>query len=146
MAVGPLVVGVSELRRRLADLIFQVERGEHPLFITQHGCVSAVLISKKQYRDWCPDGESRRHEGQPGHEGQPRREGQCGGADNSRWPAVPAPTGEHRRRPGFTVVPTRKVWTQYGWCDFEVAQVLAEQGAETELIPTDEGWFTDDEG
>jgi prevent-host-death family protein len=134
MAVGPLVVGVSELRRRLADLIFQVERGEQPLFITQHGFVSAVLISRKQYDDWCPDGERRRHEGQP------RR------TDHSQLPAGPALAGQHRRRPGFTVVPTRKVWTQYGWCDFEVAQVLAEQGVDTELIPTDEGWYTDDEG
>jgi prevent-host-death family protein len=134
MAVGPLVVGVSEFRRRLADLIFQVERGEHPLFITQHGCVSAVLISRKQYDDWCPDAESRRHDGQPGR------------ADSLQRPDGCALTGGHRRRPGDAVVPTRKVWTQYGWCDFEVAQVLAEQGVDTELVPTDEGWFTDDEG
>jgi len=132
MAVGPLVVGVSELRRRLADLIFQGQRGEHPLFITQHGFVSAVLISRKQYDDWCPDVERSRHEGQPRRAGDAQR--------------ALTPAGQHRRRPGYAIVPTRKVWTQYGWCDFEVAQVLAEQGVETELIPTDEGWFTDDEG
>jgi prevent-host-death family protein len=134
MAVGPLVVGVSELRRRLAALIFQVERGEHPLFITQHGFVSAVLISRKQYNEWCPDTERRRHEGQPRH------------GDQARRSSGSAPVGQHRRRPGYEVVPTRKVWTQYGWCDFEVAQVLAEQGVDTELVPTGEGWFTDDEG
>jgi prevent-host-death family protein len=134
MAVGPLVVGVSELRRRLAALIFEVERGEHPLFITRHGFVSAVLISRKLYDKWCPDDERRRHEEQP------RR------ADHSQRPAGSALTGQYRRRPGSTVVPARKVWTQYGWCDFEVAQVLAEQGVDTELVPTDEGWFTDDEG
>jgi len=134
MAVGPLVVGVSELRRRLAHLIFQVERGEHPLFMTQHGFVSAVLISRKQYDEWCPDDERRRHEGQTQGAGSPQRA------------AGSAQAGQHRRRPGYAVVTTRKVWTQYGWCDFEVAQVLAEQGVETELIPTDEGWLTDDEG
>jgi hypothetical protein len=30
--------------------------------------------------------------------------------------------------------------------DFEVAEVLAEQGVETELIWTEEGWLTDDDG
>jgi hypothetical protein len=31
-------------------------------------------------------------------------------------------------------------------CDFEVAEILAGQGIETELVWTDEGWLTDDEG
>jgi len=43
-------------------------------------------------------------------------------------------------------LPTRRIWTQYGLCVFEIAEVLAEQGVETELVWTDEGWLTDDEG
>jgi hypothetical protein len=134
MAVGRLVVSVSELRRRLATLIYDLERDEHPLFITQYGCVCAVLISRRQYDDWCPDGEHRRYEGQRCRDDRELRE------------RASALAGQHRRRPGYSVVPERKVWTQYGWCDFEVAQVLAEQGVDTELVPTAEGWFTDDEG
>ena len=38
------------------------------------------------------------------------------------------------------------IWTQFGRCHFEIAELLAEQGVETELIWTDEGWATDDEG
>ena len=60
LAVGPRVVGVSELRRRRPILSIQVERGAHPLFVTQHGRVSAVLHLPKRYDDWCPDG-GRRH-------------------------------------------------------------------------------------
>jgi hypothetical protein len=49
-------------------------------------------------------------------------------------------------RSGSSTRPARRVWTRYGWLDFELAQVLAEQGVETELIWTEEGWWTDDEG
>ncbi len=136
MAVGPFVVGVSELRRRLADLIEEVGGGEHPLFITQHGLVTAVLISRDQYRSWCPESEKRRHT-----EGEPRRIER-----DTRQPGVAPARPSAARIQRSPVVPTRRVWTQYGWCDFEIAQVLAEQGVETELVFTDEGWLTDDEG
>lgn len=135
MGVGPFVVGVSELRRHLADLIDQVGRGKRPLFITQYGFVTAVLISRKQYQEWCPDGEASRHTGgERRHAEHTSRSGEFAG-------------GASRLRPlGDTVLPTRRIWTQYGWCDFESAQVLAEQGVETELVLTDQGWLTDDEG
>jgi prevent-host-death family protein len=128
MAIGPFVVRVTDLRRRLADLIDQVARGEHPLFITQHGFVTAVLISREQYRAWCPDGTPCTPVSRRGDERElaPRR-------------------GAHPR-PGSSVRPVRRVWTQYGWLEFDLAQVLAEQGVQTELVWTEEGWWTDDEG
>lgn len=129
MVVGPFVVGVSDLRRRLASLIDEVDRGGHPLFITHHGVVAAVLISKAEYHARCPeDGGLRR----PGDEQRPVQ--------------LVAKSPPSRRSRLSSVLPTRRVWTQYGWCDFEVAQVLAEQGVDTELILTEEGWMTDDEG
>lgn len=129
MAVGPFVVGVSELRRRLAALIDEVDGGQHPLFITHHGRVTAVLISPRQYHAWCPPEEQGRHAGEG-------------------WPPIRMVTRKppSRRAEGSTVLPTRRIWTQYGWCDFVSAQILAEQGVPTELIPTEEGWMTDDEG
>lgn len=129
MVVGPFVVGVSDLRRRLASLVDEVDRGGHPLFITHHGVVIAVLISREEYRACCP------------HDGRPRRPG-----DEQRSIHLIAKGPPSRRSGRSTVLPTRRVWTQYGWCDFEVAQVLAEQGVDTELILTEEGWMTDDEG
>ena len=128
MATGPFVASVSELRRRLAAFIEEVGRGEHPLFITQHGCITAVLISRELYHSWRPESE--------------RRDGGGGRERVSRDRGAP-PT---RRSTRSSVLPERRVWTQYGWCDFVVAQVLAEQGVDTELILTEEGWMTDDEG
>jgi|GEM_PF-2418533 len=46
MPAGPFVVTVSELRRRLATLIDEVDRGEHPIFITHYGQVCAVIVSR----------------------------------------------------------------------------------------------------
>jgi prevent-host-death family protein len=129
VAVGPFVVAVSNLRKRLASHIDEVNRGKHPLFITHHGVVAAVLISRDEYRDLCPD------------VGRPRRPG------DTLQPVQLVPKKPPSRRSGrCTVLPTRRVWTQYGWCDFEAAQVLAEQGVDTKLILTEEGWMTDDEG
>jgi prevent-host-death family protein len=129
VTVGPFVIGVSDLRRRLASLIDEVDRGGHPLFITHHGAVAAVLISREEYRALRPD------DARPHHPGDGQRPVQ---------PVARTPSSRHSGR--CTVLPTRRVWTQYGWCDFEVAQVLAEQGVDTELVLTEEGWMTDDEG
>jgi prevent-host-death family protein len=128
VATGPFVVGVSDFRRRLASLIEEVGQGEHPLFITHHGIVTAVVISREQYHSWCPESEQGSHAG--------RREGRTG-VELRRGACV---------RPGSSVRPDRRVWTQHGWLEFELAQVLAEQGVETELVWTEEGWWTDDEG
>jgi prevent-host-death family protein len=128
MVVPRLVVTVSELRRRLAALIDEVDQQEHPVFVTQYGVVTAVLISRREYESGRQERESRR----------------CEPCDSGRASAVPAIASSRRSR-RLTPEPTRRVWTQYGWCDFVVAQVLAEQGVETELVFTDEGWMTDDE-
>jgi prevent-host-death family protein len=128
MATGPFVIGVSDFRRRLADHIDEVGSGGHPLFITHHGIVTAVLISREYYRSWCPESDQRTQAGRHGDEQQLE------------------PRQRHRVRSGWSARPARRVWTRYGWLDFELAQVLADQGVETELIWTEEGWWTDDEG
>ncbi len=130
MAIGPFVVTVSDFRRRPATLIDEVSRRRHPLFVTQYGLVTAVLVSTQEYGTWrsqSPVGQDERR---------------C--VSGSQPTALRLPAAHRSRR--LTPLPTRKVWTQYGLCDFETAQVLAEQGADTELLLTDEGWLTDDEG
>ena len=130
MAIGPFVVTVSDFRRRLAALIDEVRRRRHPLFVTQYGLVTAVLVSPEEYgtcRSRSPVG---------------RDEGRCMSRSQPTTLRLPAAHRSSR----LTPLPTRKVWTQYGLCDFKAAQVLAEQGADTELLLTDEGWLTDDEG
>jgi prevent-host-death family protein len=130
MASGPLVVTVSDFRRRLAVLIDEVDRHGHPLFVTQYGLVTAVLVSAEEYGTW-------------------RSADPADPDERRRWPA-PQPSrlriSPSHRSSRSTPLPTTKVWTQYGRCDFETAQVLAEQGVETELVWTDEGWLLDDEG
>ena len=130
MEIEPFVVTVSGLRRRLADLIDEVNRRGHPVFVTQYGRVTAILVSREEYASW----RSR----------------------DARRPDLPHPTpprapeaprlANWQRSSWLTPLPTRKVWTDGGLCDFAVAQVLAEQGVDTELVLTDEGWLTDDEG
>ena len=130
MATEPCVVTVSDFRRRLATLLDEVSRRRHPLFVTQYGLVTAVVVSAEEYGLW--------------------RSQVAAGHDKRNCATGPSPTALRltaaHRSPRLTPLPTRKVWTQYGLCDFEIAQVLAEQGVDTELLLTDEGWLTDDEG
>ena len=128
MAASPLVVSVSDFRRRLAELIDAVDRTRRPLFVTLYGTVAAVLVSREEYATW--HGDERRG-----------RDERAAPPHPSILPSMPL----SRRGPRATVLPERRVWTQLGMCDFDVAEVLAEQGLETELIWTDEGWLTDDE-
>jgi prevent-host-death family protein len=128
MADSRFIVSVSEFRRQLAALVEDVSRTQRPLFLTQYGAVAAVLVSREEYASWHPD----------------ERGGRDGHATRSQLPS----TGIQRsqRGPRLTALPERRIWTQFGRCDFEIAELLAEQGVETELIWTDEGWMTDDEG
>ena len=128
MANGRFVVSVSEFRRQLAALIDDVSRTHHPLFLTQYGTIAAVLVSREEYASWHPD----------------ERSGRDGHAAPSQLPGAGVPRSQ--RGPRLTALPERRIWTQFGRCDFEIAELLAEQGVETELIWTDEGWATDDEG
>jgi prevent-host-death family protein len=129
MATGPFVVSVTEFRRQLSALIDDVSRNQHPLFLTLYGTVAAVLVSREEYGSWRPD-ERRGRDG-PAAPGQP---------------SVVPRTPPSRHSPRLTAPPERRIWTRLGMADFEVAAVLAEQGVETELIWTEEGWLTDDEG
>lgn len=40
----------------------------------------------------------------------------------------------------------RLIRTQYGHCDYETARFLAEEGAITELVETEDGWVLDEDG
>jgi prevent-host-death family protein len=126
MPTGPFVVSVTELRRRLSPLLAQVDDGERPLFITQFGQVTAVLVSRSEYRSWQERASAR----PPMPPIFPRENG----------------VAPSQRSARLTPLPSRKVWTAYGMCDYEIARVLAAQGVETELVLTEEGWLTDDEG
>jgi prevent-host-death family protein len=44
---------VSELRREISRLIFRLERSHVPVFVTQRGYVSAVLLSREDYDTLC---------------------------------------------------------------------------------------------
>ena len=50
---APLIIPVSELRRDTARLIRRMERSHLPVFITQRGYVSAVLLSREEYDTLC---------------------------------------------------------------------------------------------
>ena len=132
MAMASQVVTVSDCRRRLATLIDEVNRSGHPLFVTQYGQVTAVLVSAEEYSTWRSTDPARRDDGR------------CRARRRSPRSVVRVPPSH--RSPRLTPLPTRRVWTEYGLCDYETAQVLAEQGVDTELVWTEEGWLTDDEG
>ena len=134
MANGRFVVSVSEFRRRLAALIDDVGRNHHPLFLTQYGTVAAVLVSREEYASWHPDQPS----GRDGH------------AAPSRRPA-PACRGRSavavQRGPRLTALPERKDLDPVREVRLRDRRSSSpSRASETELIWTDEGWATDDEG
>jgi prevent-host-death family protein len=49
----PVIVPVSVLRRDTARLIENARRSHDPLFITQRGYVTAVLLSREEYDTAC---------------------------------------------------------------------------------------------
>ena len=53
MSVAPIIVPVSELRRDVAQLILRMERSHQPVFITQRGYMTAVLLSREEYDTMC---------------------------------------------------------------------------------------------
>lgn len=50
---APLVIPVSVLRKDAARLIRRMERSHLPLFVTQRGYVTAVLLSREEYDTMC---------------------------------------------------------------------------------------------
>ena len=47
----PILISISELRRDVARLIEKARRSPDPLFITQRGYITAVLIAPEKYED-----------------------------------------------------------------------------------------------
>ena len=47
----PIIIPVSDLRRDIARLIEKAHRAPDPLFITQRGYITAVLLSPQKYED-----------------------------------------------------------------------------------------------
>ena len=45
----PIVKGVSMLQRSSKDLITQVKKSNQPIFLSERGSISAVLLSKDLY-------------------------------------------------------------------------------------------------
>jgi prevent-host-death family protein len=50
---APVIVPVSDLRRDTARLIQKACKSHEPLFITQRGYVTAVLLSREEYDLMC---------------------------------------------------------------------------------------------
>ena len=50
---APLIIPVSELRRDAARLIRRMERSHLPVFVTQRGYATAVLLSREDYDTMC---------------------------------------------------------------------------------------------
>jgi prevent-host-death family protein len=53
VSVAPIIIPVSELRRDVARLILRTERSHQPVFITQRGYMTAVLLSRAEYDTMC---------------------------------------------------------------------------------------------
>jgi prevent-host-death family protein len=53
MSRAPVIVTVSDLRRDTARLIERVCRSGEPLFVTQRGYATAVLLSREEFDTMC---------------------------------------------------------------------------------------------
>lgn len=53
MTRPPVIVTISDLRRDTARLIERVSRSGEPLFITQRGYATAVLLSRGEFDTMC---------------------------------------------------------------------------------------------
>jgi prevent-host-death family protein len=53
MGRAPVIVTVSDLRRDTARLIERICRSGEPLFVTQRGYATAVLLSRDEYDTMC---------------------------------------------------------------------------------------------
>jgi antitoxin (DNA-binding transcriptional repressor) of toxin-antitoxin stability system len=59
----PIVVGVTDLRRRLAGIIEDALKSGAVVFVTQGGVATCVLLAHKQYATLMEDSESTRQAG-----------------------------------------------------------------------------------
>jgi prevent-host-death family protein len=135
---GPTVVPVSDLRRHAARYIDLATTGNAHVFVTQRGYVTAVLMARAEYETLARCRREREREvaarGSSPGSARPR--------DEQDWLALSfIQTGRADRD-----MLSRPFWTEYGWCDYESARTLAQQGMATELVCTEDGWLHDDEG
>ncbi|MEX0599494.1 MAG: type II toxin-antitoxin system Phd/YefM family antitoxin [Rhodothermales bacterium] len=49
MSIGPDIIPISELRRNAAGIISRLQSSAKPVFITQRGRASAVMVSTQTY-------------------------------------------------------------------------------------------------
>jgi prevent-host-death family protein len=50
---APLIIPISVLRREAAQLVRRMERSHLPVFVTQRGWVTAVLLAREEYDTMC---------------------------------------------------------------------------------------------
>jgi prevent-host-death family protein len=50
---APIIVTISDLRRDAARMVEKASRSREPLFITQRGYATAVLLSRDEYDIMC---------------------------------------------------------------------------------------------
>ena len=50
---APLIIPISAMRRDAARLIRRMEKSHLPVFVTQRGYVTAVLLSREEYDTMC---------------------------------------------------------------------------------------------
>ena len=129
MDATPAVIRITDLHRNTTEVVNETIHSGRPVFVTQYGYVTAVLLSREQYDDLS---HARRRENESD------RSVSRSGVARSLAP----------REPRRVVVPLheRLIRTQYGHCDYETARFLAEEGALTELVETEDGWVLDEGG
>jgi prevent-host-death family protein len=135
---GPTVVPVSDLRRHAARFIDLVTTANAHVFVAQRGYVTAVLVSRAEYEALirCREERERDIAARGSSLGSPSPR------DERDWLALSVvQTGRSNED-----LLSRPFWTEYGWCDYESARTLAQQGVATELVKSDDGWLPDDEG
>jgi len=106
MDAAPVIITVTELRRSAARIIGGAVESGDPVFVTQNGHVTAVLLSRERY-------ERLLHPAMSGSE----PEGEAGSVLGPG--AIPPRPGAKR----FVLVQT-----PFGLCDPETAAFLAEEG------------------
>ena len=51
MDATPAVIRITDLRRSTTEVVNEMIHSGRPVFVTQHGYVTAVLLSREQYDD-----------------------------------------------------------------------------------------------
>ena len=114
MEAAPIIITVTELRRSAARIIDDAIKSDTPVFVTQNGHATAVLLSRRLYDRLLhgavlePDAE--------------------GAARSASEPAQASSRPDRRSRRSPLVE------TLFGLCDPETASFLADEGFEAETL------------